>query len=104
MGLTLNSRRMAWGALVSLILAACILGGIIQVGRTVHADERPQPNRIVRLGEAHTGALYALTFAVKDPAQIQGNDAFRVIVSDPQGEIGSKWIHAGDLDLYLTIR
>jgi HEAT repeat protein len=41
---------------------------------------------------------------VKDPAQLQGDDAVRVTVSDAQGEVESKWLHAADLDFYLTLR
>jgi len=41
---------------------------------------------------------------VKDPVQLQGNDAIHVTVSDAQGEVESKWLHAADLDFYLTLR
>jgi PBS lyase HEAT-like repeat len=105
MGLTSKSRRMVCGALVSFISAAGILGAIVHVDRPVHADESaPKPDRTINLGEAHPGTLYAVSFAVKNPAQVQGGDAFQVVVSDGQGEIESKWIHAGDLDLYLTFQ
>ena len=40
-------------------------------------------------------SLYALTVWVKDPAQLQGNDAVLVTVDDASGEIESKWLHAG---------
>jgi hypothetical protein len=105
MGLSSKSRRIAGGALVPFTIAICILSAAVHVGRRVHADEgAPGSGRSIQLGEAHIGELCAVTFAVKDPAQLQGSDAFRVKVSDGQGEIESKWLHAGDLDLYLTMR
>jgi HEAT repeats len=48
--------------------------------------------------------LYAITLAVKDPAQLQGNDAVRFTVNDAQGAVVSKWIHAADLDFYFTLQ
>src|SRR5882762_10167281 len=102
---TSKSRRIACVAIVSTTVGAGVLGVAVHVGKTVHADENaPQSKRTVELGEVRQGALYAVTVAVKDPAQLQGNDAFKVIVSDRQGEIESKWLHAGDLDLYITFR
>ncbi len=105
MVLTLKDRRNACVAIVSITIAAGILGATVHVGKPVHADENaPQPKSAIQLGEARPGALYAVTVAVKDPAQLQGNDAFKVTVTDRQGEIESKWLHAGDLDLYLTFQ
>ena len=57
-----------------------------------------------QVGAARPDALYALTLGVKDPAQLQGNDAVCVTVKDAQGEVESKWLHAADLDFYLTLR
>ncbi len=77
----------------------------LHVGRLVHADQTgATSSRNITLGEARTGFLYAVTIAVKDPAQLQGNDAVQVVVSDAQGEVLSKWLHAADLDFYLTLR
>ena len=56
------------------------------------------------LGEAQPGSLYAVTVWVKDPAQMQGNDAVRVAVADVSGTVAEKWLHSADLDFYLTLR
>src|ERR1039458_6754242 len=60
--------------------------------------------RAIDLGSVRAGSLYALSLSVKDPKQIQANDAVRVTVKDSQGEVESKWLHAADLDFYLTLR
>ena len=103
MGLTSKSRRITCWAIVPLTIAACIIGTTLHVSRPVHANEST-PQRSIQLGYAQPSALYALTLAVEDPSQLQGNDAIRVAVVDSQGEVQSKWLHAADLDLYLTFR
>ena len=103
MGLTPSIRRIACRAIVPLAIAAWIAGVSLHVGRSVHADQTaPSTGRTIPLGAARAGTLYSVTVAVKDPAQIQGNDAVRVTVNDAQGEVESKWLHAADLDFYLT--
>ncbi|HEY1897776.1 MAG TPA: HEAT repeat domain-containing protein [Terracidiphilus sp.] len=98
-------RRIAFRAIISLTIAAWILGATLRVGRSVHADQTvTNPARTVELGEGRPGNLYAVTVAVKNPAQVQGDDAVRVTITDAQGEIQSKWLHAADLDFYMTIR
>jgi hypothetical protein len=105
MRLTPRSRRVASWAIVPLSIAACIIGATIHTGRFVHADQAGAPSvRSIKLGEARSGALYALTLGVKDPARLQANDSVRVTVSDAQGEVASKWLHEADLDFYLTLR
>jgi len=105
MGLTPRSRRIASRAIVPAIIASCILAATIHFGRPVHADQTASPTSpTIQLGTARSGTLYALTLGVKDPAQLQGNDAVHVSVNDAQGEVESKWLHAADLDLYLTLR
>ena len=77
---------------------------LLHVGRSVRADQSNSQNvREIHLGQVRPDALYALTVWVKDPAQLQGNDAVLVTVSDASGEVESKWLHAGDLDFYLTL-
>src|SRR5580658_7218231 len=89
---------------VSLSLTALILGIFIHLGRFVHAAQTPPPSvRNIKLGEARPGKLYALTLGVKDPVQLQGNDAVLVTVKDARGEVESKWLHSADLDYYLTL-
>lgn len=58
----------------------------------------------MKLGAVHVGSLYAVTVGVKDPAEMQENDAVHVTVNDAKGEIESKWLHTADLDFYLTVR
>jgi len=105
MGRTPGSRRIASWAIVPLAVFACIIGAIVHVGRAVHAGQEAAPaaNKIT-LAAARPGSLYALTLGVKDLAQMKGNDAVKVTVNDAQGEVASKWLHAADLDFYLTLR
>ncbi len=105
MDLRAGIRRIAFRAVISLTIAAWILGATLRVGRSVHADQAaPNSTRTVQLGEGRPGNLYAITVAVKDPAQVQGDAAVQVAIKDAQGEVQSKWLHAADLDFYMTIR
>ncbi len=105
MGIEPRSRRIAGWTIVPLIIAACVLGAAIRIGRPVHADQAaPASAHTIQLGSAAAGALYAVTVSVKDPAELQGNDAIHATVSDAQGPVESKWLHAADLDFYLTVR
>src|ERR1017187_6703927 len=104
MGFTPRGRRVASWAIVPMSIAALIFCATIRIGRSVHANQTATPSvRTIQLGAARPGALYALSLGVKDPAQLQGNDAVHVTVKDAQGEDESKWLHAGDLDFYLTL-
>ena len=105
MGRTPRSRRKLNRAIVPLAIVACTIGAILHVGRAVHAGQTPASSvSNIKLAEALPGRLYALTVGVKNVAQLQGNDAVRVTVNDAQGEVASKWLHAADLDFYLTLR
>ena len=105
MRLTPGSQRIAGWALILLSIAAWTIGMSIHAGQFVHANQASTPSaRSIKLGAARAGSLYAITLGVKDPVQLQGNDSVRVTVSDAQGEVGSKWLHAADLDFYLTLR
>jgi hypothetical protein len=105
MGTTPRSPRIVIRTIVPLFIGAWILCATIHVGRPVHADQAaPVSVRSIQLGAARGGMLYAITAGVKDPAELQGNDAVRVTVNDAQGEVESKWLHAADLDFYLTLR
>jgi hypothetical protein len=105
MRLTPEARRtLAW-AIIPLSIAALMIGAAFHADRFVHAGEAAAPlTHIINMGTARPGFLYAMTLGVKDPAQLQGNDSVRVTVSDAQGEVASKWLHAADLDFYLTLR
>jgi hypothetical protein len=105
MRLAPGSQRVAGWAIVLLSIAAWLIGTTIHAGQFVDASQAVTPAaRSINLGVARPGSLYAITLVVKDPVQLQGNDAVRVTVSDAQGEVGSKWLHAADLDFYLTLR
>ncbi|MGD0631434.1 MAG: hypothetical protein ABR987_19060, partial [Terracidiphilus sp.] len=105
MRLMRESQRVDGWVIIPLSIAAWLIGATIHAGRFVQADQAATPSaRSIKLGSAHPGSLYAITLGVKDPAQLQGSDSVRVTVSDVQGEVGSKWLHAADLDFYLTLR
>ncbi len=105
MRLTLGSRLIAGWAIIPFFIVACLICATIRAGRMVDAGQGATPSpRLIKLGEVRPGSLYAITLGAKDPAQLQGNDSLRVTVSDAQGEVGSKWLHAADLDFYLTLR
>ena len=103
MGLTPRGRRLARLTILPLTLAAWVFCATLGTGRPVHAGQAALPaQRSIHLGSGRPGSLYALSLGVKDPAQLQGN--VRVTVKDAQGEVESKWLHAADLDFYLTLR
>jgi HEAT repeat protein len=104
MRIFLGSRRISRRAFVPLAIVACIIGEVVHVSRSVHAGQDAPTIRSIKLAAARPGSLYALTLAVKDPAELQGNDAVHVTVNDAQGEVESKWLHTADLDFYLTMR
>ncbi len=105
MGLTPRGRRLARFMVIPLTLVVWILCATFRTGWPVHANQAATlPGRSIHLGTARPGSLYALSLGVKDPAQLRGDDAVRVTVKDAQGEIESKWLHAADLDFYLTLR
>ena len=102
--LSRNRENLRW-VFVPLSASALIIGSLVHLGRFVHADQTTPPSvREIKLGVARPGALYALTLAVKDPAQLQGSDAVLATVKDAKGEVQSKWLHTADLDFYLTLR
>ena len=99
---TSGSRRVAGLAIVPLFIAVWLIGATMHAGRFVLADQTAAASaRNIKLGAVRPGSLYAITLAVKDPVQIQGNESVRVTVSDAQGEVASKWLHAADLDFYV---
>ena len=105
MNFTPGSRRKASWLIFPLFIAASLICAALHAGRSVHAGQGSAPaTHTIRLGTARAGSLYAVTLGVKDPAKLQGNEAVRVTVSDAQGVVESKWLHAADLDFYLTLR
>jgi HEAT repeat protein len=89
---------------IALAAAFGLAISIFHATHTSRAQESAAPPRRFELGQAQAGNLYAVTISVKDPSQIQGQDAFRVVIRDAQGAIADKWLHSADLDFYLTIR
>ncbi len=84
---------------------AVIVALLLNAGRSARAGQSNSQNvREIHLGRVRSDTLYALTVWVKDPSQLQANDAALVTVDDAGGEIESKWLHAGDLDFYITLR
>ena len=104
MGAASKWSRAQWGLLA--VAGAVVTGvALLQISRTVRADQPGAQNiREIHLGQARADALYALTVWAKNPAQIQGNDSIQVRVNDASGEVETKWLHAADLDFYLTLR
>ncbi len=83
------------------LFAALATLALVPLLRTTQAGEA---HRKINLGEARPDTLYAVTVAVKDPTQVGSSDAIRVTVEDAAGPIAEKWLHAADLDFYLTLR
>jgi HEAT repeats len=97
-----SSRARFIGCLaVASFMFAVWFAVVSREGRIVHASPA---GRTIQLGMARAGAAYAISVSVQNPAQIQGIDAVRAVVSDAQGELESKWLHSADLDFYLTVR
>ncbi len=62
------------------------------------------PHHTIVLGAANRDSLYAITIALKDPAQLQPQATFQISIADSKGIIAEKSLHAQDLDFYLTLR
>jgi len=56
-----------------------------------------------RLGALQPGRAYGLTVSLRHPERVSGAAAVQVVVSDAAGTVLAKSLHAGDLDLYLTL-
>jgi HEAT repeat protein len=93
-------------------LASCLLGiGLLAGGvwlRAVPPSSSNPPNkgnkRQVRLGTAEPGSLYAVTVAIRNPAELQGNEQVHAAIADAHGMVAEKWLHTADLDFYLTLK
>ena len=104
MGPIPSDRRLARFTVIPLILCAWIFCATLRSG-PVHAGQTAtSQERSIHLGTANPGSLYALSLGIKDPAQLQGTESVKVTVNDATGEVESKWLHAADLDFYLTLR
>lgn len=85
------------------LLTVSAVGLLLLLGMAQRAKSESADTKLV-LGEGAPGSLYAVTIAVKDPAQLPAESAYLVSIADSQGSIAEKWLHAQDLDLYLTMR
>ncbi len=68
------------------------------------APQSAEPQHRIKLGAAEPGSLYAVTVAMKNPEQLQGDRRVRVAIADARGTVAEKWLHTADLDFYLTLR
>jgi len=76
---------------------------IALIALLVHATSEPAKSKIA-LGQGEPGSMYAVTVAVKDPVKLEGHAAFQVSIADAEGVVAQKWLHAQDLDLYVTLQ
>ncbi len=98
-------RRCLQGVLLAaVLLAIAFLLRVTRVSEGLSQAVPAETRREINLGETQPESLYALTVAVKNSALVQGDDCVRVTVADASGVIAEKWLHAADLDLYLTLR
>ncbi|PYV16943.1 MAG: hypothetical protein DMG21_09940 [Acidobacteria bacterium] len=85
------------------LFTALTIVGTTRAGRGSPAAPAPVSKEIV-LGPARSGSLYGVTISIKDPSQLEGLSSIQVVISDARGEVAEKWLHAADLDFYLTLR
>jgi len=85
------------------VMIAVLTGGFLLL-RTIQASPNNAEQRRISLGTAEPGSLYAVTIALKNPEQLQGDRRVRVAIADARGKIAEKWLHTADLDFYLTVR
>ena len=98
-------RVVRW-AIFPLFIAGWFLWATIHGSRPVHAGQSSaNSERTIRLGAVAPGiSLRAHFWGEESSCDLQGNDSVRVTVNDGKGEVESKWLHAADLDFYLTLR
>lgn len=88
---------------IRIFLAVCLGAGVVLLLAAGKKDS-PQSERLIDLGSAEAGALYAVTCSVKDPSQLGKETSIQVSVSDARGIVSGKYLHSQDLDFYLTLR
>ncbi len=88
---------------IQVLLSCCLASGIVLL-LGAHQSGNTQPEHKIKLGDAEQGSHYAVTVAIKDPAQFVSGKSIKVSIADSQGVISEKRLHAQDLDFYLTIR
>ncbi|HEY3939412.1 MAG TPA: HEAT repeat domain-containing protein [Bryobacteraceae bacterium] len=90
--------------LFRMSLAASLVCGAGLLLSARHAADSPKAERRINLGTAEAGAKYAVTIAIKNPAQFQNTKSIDVSITDAGGAIATKRLHNQDLDFYITIR
>ncbi len=91
------------GATLGIVCGAVFLLTARQPSQSSGPGSAESTQRIV-LGDANAGSLSAITIALKDPAELQGDRSIHVSISDSRGLVAEKRLHAQDLDFYLTLR
>ena len=89
--------------LTTSLLAIGLLAGAVWL-RAVPAGSHKQAESHIRLGIGEPGSLYAITMAVKNPVELQGDGKIHAAIADANGVLAEKWLHTADLDFYLTIK
>jgi hypothetical protein len=84
------------------LIAASLAGIVFLLGARQTSPQKS--SREIRLGDAQAAGLYALTVLIPNPARLSAEKSIDVVISDPQGTICEKPLHAQDLDLYVTIQ
>ncbi len=98
-----NATRLLVESSVPFGLIGIVCGAALFISAR-QANELSPSQKQIELGEVQAGSLSAITVTVKNPAELQANDSIRVTLSDAQGPIAEKRLHAQDLDFYVTAR
>lgn len=85
-------------------LLSCFVGCLALLWGSNTGATPNSSDRHIELGKGEHNSNYAITIAVKDPSQLQVKSAFQVSIADGQGIVAEKWLHAQDLDFYLTLQ
>ncbi len=92
--------RLAKGALLLLSIVLLLLVNL-PTGSSLRLLAGPE---VTFFNDLKAGELYSLAVWLKDPAAVTSQAEIQVQVEDAAGAVLEKTLHAGDLDLYLTLR
>ncbi len=98
------SLRRASLDLLKGVAVLSIASGVALLPGTWSPAHSQRLERRVTLGNARAGSLYAVTIAIKNPAQFHNKKSIEVSISDAEGLVAEKRLHNQDLDFYLTLR
>ncbi|HXF25854.1 MAG TPA: hypothetical protein VN610_01205, partial [Bryobacteraceae bacterium] len=95
-----------WFLNSAFALAALAVVGLLlrDAGSKAYKPLSSQDGKQIELGHGVAGALYGVTVAVKDPAQLQAQQSVHVAIADSRGTIAEKTLHSADLDFYVTVK